>query len=87
MTTMQLSDRQERFIHEYLLDLNAAAAARRAGYADSTRGRQAADLMKNPAIRERIDLALAGMFAELDINAMSLMRERARAALDRKSVV
>jgi len=83
MTTMQLSDRQERFIHEYLLDLNAAAAARRAGYAGSTRGKQAADLMKHPLIRERIDLALADMFAALDINAMSLMRERARAAFFR----
>ena len=83
MTTMQLSDRQERFIHEYLLDLNAAAAARRAGYADSTRGKQAADLMKHPLIRERIDLALAEMFAALDISAMSLMRERARAAFFR----
>ena len=83
MTTMQLSDRQERFIHEYLLDLNAAAAARRAGYAGSTRGKQAADLMKHPLIRERIDLALAEMFAALDITAMGLMRERARAAFFR----
>jgi len=83
MTTMPLNDRQERFIHEYLLDLNAAAAARRAGYAGSTRGKQAADLMKNPLIRERIDLALAGIFAALDINAMNLMRERARAAFFR----
>ena len=83
MTTMQLSDRQERFVREYLLDLNAAAAARRAGYADGTGGKQAATLMKHPLIRERIALALAGMFAELGITPWSLMRERARAAFFR----
>ena len=83
MTTTPLNDRQERFIHEYLIDMNAAAAARRAGYADSTRGNQAAALMKNPLVRERIALAMADLFAELKLTARELMRERARVAFFR----
>ena len=29
-----LNDRQERFVDEYLVDLNATAAAKRAGYSE-----------------------------------------------------
>lgn len=37
---MGLTPRQERFVEEYLVDLNATAAARRAGYKDPNIGRQ-----------------------------------------------
>ena len=33
-----LTPKQERFCQEYLVDLNAAAAARRAGYSKQTAG-------------------------------------------------
>jgi len=46
--TATLTDRQERFVNEYLLDQNATAAAIRAGYSVKTRGAQAAALMNNP---------------------------------------
>ena len=36
-----LSNKQARFVEEYLLDLNATAAAKRAGYADSTAEKRA----------------------------------------------
>lgn len=36
----RLTDKQERFVKEYLVDLNATAAARRAGYKDPNKGRQ-----------------------------------------------
>lgn len=78
--TDTLNDKQQRFVLEYLQDQNAAAAARRAGYADSTRGAQAAALMKNPLIRERIDAELADMFSRLRVNAFSLMQAQSRAA-------
>ena len=78
--TPALSDRQERFVHEYLIDQNASAAARRAGYAASTRGAQAAALMNNPLVRERIRLGLADLFASLHITALNLLRAQARAA-------
>jgi hypothetical protein len=81
--TNALSDKQLLFIHEYMLDMNAAAAARRAGYSPSTRGSQAAALMHNPLVREQIGILMADMFAEMKITARELMRERARIAFFR----
>lgn len=37
---MRLTPKQERFVQEYLVDLNATAAAKRAGYKDPNIGRQ-----------------------------------------------
>lgn len=37
---MCLTEKQKRFIDEYLIDLNATAAAARAGYKDPNKGRQ-----------------------------------------------
>lgn len=37
---MKLTPKQERFVQEYLVDLNATAAAKRAGYRDPNIGRQ-----------------------------------------------
>ena len=75
-----LSARQERFVHEYLLDHNASAAARRAGYSDKTRGAQACALMRNPLVQERIALATADRYAELKINGFDILKARAREA-------
>jgi phage terminase small subunit len=75
-----LSDRQARFVHEYLIDQNASAAAGRAGYSDKTRGAQAALLMKNPAVRERIVIELADLYARLKLNAIEVLRMQIRAA-------
>ena len=75
-----LTDRQERFVHEYLIDQNAAAALRRCGYSTKTGGAQAHALMKNPLVRERIRAGLAALFAELDVTALRLLRERVRIA-------
>lgn len=36
----RLTDRQKRFVSEYLIDLNATRAAERAGYKDPNKGRQ-----------------------------------------------
>lgn len=37
---MALTPKQARFVQEYLVDLNATAAAKRAGYKDPNKGRQ-----------------------------------------------
>lgn len=36
----RLTDKQKRFVAEYLVDLNATQAAKRAGYKDPNIGRQ-----------------------------------------------
>ena len=50
-----LTERQRLFCAEYLVDLNAARAARAAGYAEGTvRGHLYAELMQNAAVKAEI---------------------------------
>jgi phage terminase small subunit len=78
-----LTDRQLRFVFEYLIDQNASAAAARAGYSEKSRASQANELMKNEAVRERIRLELASLLAEAGCSEMQLILERRRAAFFR----
>ena len=80
MHRQQLNNRQERFVHEFLKDQNASAAALRAGYSGKSHGAQAHNLMRNPLVQERIGLALSDMYAKLDITATKLLREESRIA-------
>ena len=75
-----LTDRQELFVSEYLIDLNASAAARRAGFSPRTHGARAAALMKNPAVRERINIGLRALRERLGATALNVMRDLARVA-------
>ena len=49
-----LSPRQQRFVEEYLLDLNGTQAAIRAGYSAHTANEQAARLLSNVSVRSAI---------------------------------
>lgn len=50
----KLTDKQERFCQEYVIDLNATQAAIRAGYADKTANREGSRLLSNVDIQEKI---------------------------------
>ena len=78
-----LTDRQLRFVFEYLKDQNASAAAARAGYSEKWRASAANDLMNIDAVRERIRLEMESLLAELRCSALMLMKERMRAAFFR----
>src|ERR1035437_9018270 len=52
-----MNAKQERFIQEFLLDLNATQAAVRAGYSRKTAAEQAFALLRKPQIRKAIDEA------------------------------
>ena len=41
----KLTPKQERFVDEYLVDLNATAAAKRAGYSEKSASRIAIELL------------------------------------------
>ena len=49
-----MTPKQQRFVAEYLVDLNASAAARRAGYSGRTANRIATELLSKPVIAEAI---------------------------------
>ncbi len=51
---MALTDKQEMFCREYLIDLNATQAAIRAGYSAKTANRTASENMSKPDIQLRI---------------------------------
>lgn len=50
-----IRDRERLFCHEYLVDLNGAAAAARAGYAESRAKVTASELLAKPAVRALIE--------------------------------
>lgn len=52
---MKLTPKQERFVEEYLKDLNATQAAVRAGYSDKTAESQASRLLRNVKVRELVE--------------------------------
>lgn len=60
---MPLNARQERFVAEYLVDLNATQAAIRAGYSPRSAYSQAGDLLKKPEIAAAV---AAGNVATLE---------------------
>lgn len=56
-----LTPKQERFVCEYLKDLNATQAAIRAGYSENSAGQIGAENLRKPAIKEAIDAKLEEM--------------------------
>lgn len=48
------ADRQELFCNEYIVDLHATNAAKRAGYSEKTAYSIGSELLKKPEIRSRI---------------------------------
>lgn len=78
-TTKQqkLTDRQERFCLEYVVDLNATQAAIRAGYKEGTAGQTAAENLKKPQIKKKIAQLQAEIAKRTEITADMVVRELA----------
>ena len=53
----RLTDKQQRFVEEYLIDLNATQAAIRAGYSEKTAQQMGAENLSKPVIAEAIQEA------------------------------
>lgn len=53
----KLTDKQKRFVEEYLIDLNATQAAIRAGYSEDTAYSQGQRLLKNVEVKAAISEA------------------------------
>ena len=75
-----MTNKQERFCEEYLIDLNATQAAIRAGYSAKTANEQGAQLLANLSVRARIDAALAEQSKRTGVTADRVVRELARVA-------
>ncbi|NBM56991.1 terminase small subunit [Proteus sp. G2669] len=66
---MALTDKQEMFCREYLIDLNATQAAIRAGYSEKTANRTASENLSKPDIQLRTSELLKKRGDRLQIDA------------------
>lgn len=76
----KLTAKQQRFVDEYLIDLNATQAAIRAGYSPVSANKIAAENMAKPGVRACVDAAIAERSRRTGVNADRVVRELARLA-------
>lgn len=75
-----ISEKQQRFAREYLVDLNATQAAIRAGYSPKTAGCQSHELLKKPEIQEIIAAGAKKAEQRTEITLDRVLNEYARIA-------
>jgi phage terminase small subunit len=86
-----MNPKRQRFVLEYLKDLNATQAAIRAGYSPRTANEQGARLLANASIRTAVQDAKAERAKSLQVDAAWVLRKlianAKRAAEDREGAV
>lgn len=76
----KLTEKQQRFVDEYLIDLNATQAAIRAGYSAKTACEQGARLLANVKIQGTIAEHMAERSKRTGVNQDRIVRELAKIA-------
>jgi phage terminase small subunit len=71
----KLEPRKRLFIQEFLKDLNASQAAKRAGYSKKTAYSQGQRLLKNVEIKKAIDAAMRKREEKTEITAARVLQE------------
>ncbi|MGK9252377.1 terminase small subunit [Paenibacillus humicus] len=85
---MALTAKQNKFVAEYLIDLNATQAAIRAGYSKKTAAEQAARLLTNVKVQAAVQSAMAKRAQRTEITAdMVLQRWWAIATADPNEIM
>ena len=80
MAKRQLSEQRQRFVDEYLIDLNGTQAAIRAGYSVKTAQEQASRLLSNVMVQEAISKAMAARSRRTGVNQDRVVLELAKVA-------
>lgn len=73
-----MTPKKERFCKEYVIDLNGAQAAIRAGYSTKTAKEQAARLLTNVNVQARVKELQGAIGKRLDITAEKVVQEFAK---------
>lgn len=76
----KLTEKQQRFVDEYLIDLNATQAAIRAGYSVKTANEQGARLLANVSVQQKIAEKMADRSKRTGVNQDRVVLELARIA-------
>jgi phage terminase small subunit len=74
---MALTPKQETFVREYLVDLNATQAAIRAGYSSRTAYSIGEENLKKPEIAAAVDAGMKDRAERIEITADKVLRELA----------
>lgn len=74
----KLTDKQDQFCREYLIDLNATQAAIRAGYSEKTAGSIGDENLKKPEIQNFISELKAQRSERTEITAEMVLKELAK---------
>lgn len=77
---MALTEKQARFVAEYLVDLNATDAAKRAGYSEKTAYAIGFENLRKPEIQDAIQAAMAQREKRTAITQDRVLQELARVA-------
>ncbi len=72
---MALTPKQQRFVEEYLVDLNATQAAIRAGYAPKNADKQGSQLLGKPRVSEAIQEAMKKRSKRTEITQDKVLNE------------
>jgi phage terminase small subunit len=74
---VKLTAKQQMFIKEYLIDLNATQAAIRAGYSEDTAGVIGSENLKKPYIAEAVQKAMDERANRIDTSAEGVIKDLA----------
>lgn len=77
---MSLNKKQQRFVNEYIVDLNATKSAIRSGYSEKTAAVQGCQLLKLPKISAAIQRAMDERAGRLQITQDNVLQELAKLA-------
>jgi phage terminase small subunit len=75
-----LTLREQKFVFEYLIDLDPPAAYVRAGYSDSSPGGGAYELLKKPTVKAAISRAQLAQLQKINITAQTVLEAVAQIA-------
>lgn len=77
----KLTAKQQRFVDEYLIDLNATRAAREAGYSAKTAEQQGSRLLRNVQVAAAVKQAVDARAERVEVKADDVLRELIRLAM------
>ena len=80
---MALTEKQARFVAEYLVDLNATEAAKRAGYSEKTAYSIGFENLRKPEIQEAIQFAMDARAKRTEISQDRVLKELAAIGFSR----
>lgn len=76
-----LTPRARQFVREYLIDLDATNAARRAGYSMRTAKQTGFDLLQDPRVRSMVDAEIAARAKRTQLTADGVLESLQRLSL------